>query len=75
VGAVSAADFVPECVDDARRYMSRPRHSRGVWGRARQPSQACQVTQEVGGMMLRHGHKVAKKELPRDGASWPLLYP
>ena len=71
-GGVSAADFVPECADDACRYISRFRHSEGVRGHARQPSQACQ---EVGGVVLRHGHKVAKKELPRDGASWPPPLP
>ena len=35
-GGVSAADFVPECAGDVRRYMSRFRHSEGVRRRARQ---------------------------------------
>ena len=71
-GGVSAADFVPECADDARRWTFRLRHSKGVRGHARQLSQACQ---EVGGVVLRHGHKVVKMELPRDGASWPPPLP
>ena len=66
-GGVSAADFVPECADGACRYISRFRHSERVRGHARQPSQACQ---EVGGVVLRHGHKVVKMQLLRDGASW-----
>jgi hypothetical protein len=57
-GGVSAADFVPECAGDARRYMSRLRHSEGVRGRARQPSRACQ---EVGGVVLRHGALMMEK--------------
>lgn len=71
-GGVSAADCVPECVGDARRWISRFRHSKGVRGRARQPSRACQ---EVGVVVLRLRHKVVKMELPRDGASWPPPLP